>query len=401
VRIAQVAPPLERVPPLAYGGTERIVYELTLELVRRGHDVTLFASGDSEAPCEHVVTVPEALRPLGFGGDPSPYFLVTMLEVIRRAEQFDLIHSHLEWSSLLLARACSTPMVSTFHGRLDAPVARQALLDRPPNLIAISQSQARPHPEVPWTIVYNGLDLSAAPFRQRPSDALCFVGRFAAEKGLHEAIQIARLAGRRLRIAAKIGTLPDEKAYYENVVKPLLGDPNVENLGELATAERDQLMADSFAMLMPGSWPEPFGLVAIESLACGTPVLARRVGALPEIVRDGVDGFFGDDPKMIAFQLERVGELDRWAIRDSVLQRFSASRMADDYERVYAAALGDAGREWHRPEPLEGAAADMDARAAAGRTLTAVTGNGVAEPTPPRHRPRLPADAQEATRRTG
>jgi glycosyltransferase involved in cell wall biosynthesis len=390
MRIAQVAPPLERVPPRAYGGTERVVHELNLELVRRGHEVTLFASGDSESPGEHVVTVPEALRPLGFGGDPSLYFLVTMLEVIRRADDFDLIHSHLEWSSLILARACRTPMVSTFHGRLDGPVARQALLDPPPGLVAISESQARPHPEVPWTIIYNGLDLGAAPFRQRPSETLCFVGRFAPEKGLHEAIQVARLAGRKLRIAAKVGTLPDEKAYYENVVKPLLNDPNVEYLGELVTTERDQLVADSYAMLMPGSWPEPFGLVAIESLACGTPVLARRVGALPEIIREGVDGFFGDDPKMLAFLLDRIEELDRRAIRESVLQRFSARRMADDYEELYARRLADEGREWRQPTPLRPAAMD---------------GNGaraLERPTQPVARPRLSADAQEAaTRRTG
>jgi glycosyltransferase involved in cell wall biosynthesis len=376
LRIAQVAPPLERVPPVAYGGTERVVHELTVELLRRGHDVTLFASGDSNAPGKHIVTVPEALRPIGFGGDPSAYFTVTMLEVLRRAEQFDVIHSHLELHSILVAHASPVPVVSTFHGRLDSAIARQALADPPQGLVAISQSQARPHPEVPWTIIYNGLNLTGSPFRQRRSDSLCFVGRFAIEKGLIEAIQTARLAGRKLRIAAKIGTMPEEKAWYEQVGKPALNDPNVEYLGELNTAERDQLMADSYATLMPGSWPEPFGLVAIESLACGTPVIARRVGALPEIIREGVDGFFGDDPKMMAYQLEGVEELDRLRIRESVLQRFSASRMADEYERLYASRLGEEIIEPAPPSPPP-------------RRLHSV-GPG-----------RLSADAQEAGRRSG
>jgi glycosyltransferase involved in cell wall biosynthesis len=376
LRIAQVAPPLERVPPLAYGGTERIVHELTVELVRRGHEVTLFASGDSETPGEHVVTVPQALRPIGFGGDPSPFFVVTMLEVMRRAELFDVIHSHVELHSLLIARTSPTPVISTFHGRLDTPIARLALTDPPTGLVAISQSQARPHPEVPWTIVYNGLNLTGSPFRQRRSETLCFVGRFAPEKGLVEAIQTAKVAGRKLRIAAKIGTQPEEKAWYEQIGKPALNDPNVEYLGELNTAERDQLMADSYATLMPGSWPEPFGLVAIESLACGTPVIARRVGALPEIIREGVDGFFGDDPKMMAFQLEGVDGLDRRLIRESVLERFSASRMADDYERLYAARVGE---EYVEPPAGE-------------------TGTRRLRSVGPW---RLSADAQEAGRRTG
>jgi glycosyltransferase involved in cell wall biosynthesis len=378
MRIAQVAPPLERVPPLAYGGTERVVHELAVELVRRGHAITLFASGDSDSPGEHVETVPHALRPTGFGGDPTGYFAATMVEVLRRVEQFDIIHSHIELSSLVLARASRTPVVSTFHGRLDAPIARQAFADPPPGLVAISESQARPHPDVPWTIIYNGLNLAGSPFRQRRSDDLCFVGRFAVEKGLIEAIQIAKLAGRKLRVAAKVGTLPDEKAWYESVVKPALNDPNVEVLGELTTAERDQLMADSYATLMPGSWPEPFGLVAIESLACGTPIIARRVGALPEIIREGVDGFFGDDPKMMAFQLERIDELDRLAIRRSVLQRFSAARMADDYERLYAKTLGE--EVVTRPTAPPGPAV---------RRLHPVGPS------------RLSADAQEAGRRTG
>ena len=342
LRIAQVAPPLERVPPKAYGGTERIVYELVTELDRRGHEVTTFASADSVVPGRHIPTVAMALRPAGYGDDPSPYVHLTIKAVLDRAQEFDLIHSHLEWSSLLLARFSPIPVVSTFHGRLDLPWAEEALADPPPGLVAISESQASTHPSVPWAgVVHNGLTLTGAPFERRRSAVLCFVGRVAPEKGIVEAIGIAQAAGRPLRIAAKTGTMAKEREYFSTVFAPVLAaaGSSVEFLGELEQAERDLLFADSYASLMPGSWPEPFGLVAIEALACGTPVIARRVGGLPEIIREGVDGFFGDDQAQLAFMVGRVDELDREAIRASVLERFSATRMTDGYEVVYRAML--------------------------------------------------------------
>jgi glycosyltransferase involved in cell wall biosynthesis len=342
LRIAHVAPPFERVPPRGYGGTERVIYELVVEMDRRGHDVTTFASGDSAVPGRHIETVPEALRPAGFGGDAGPYMLATMRQVIDRAHEFDLIHSHLEWSSLLLAQVLPVPVVTTFHGRLDLPWARDALRDAPRGLVAISQNQASTHPDVPWTVIYNGLDLRGAPFDRRRSDSLCFVGRVAPEKGIVEAIDIARQAERPLRIAAKVGPNPPEQAYYENVFRPALeaAGRDVEFLGELEQADRDALFAESAAALMPGSWPEPFGLVAIEALACGTPVVARRIGALPEIIRDGVDGFFGDDVAQLAFKVASVDTLDRSEIRRSVLERFSAARMTDAYMDLYRELIG-------------------------------------------------------------
>jgi glycosyltransferase involved in cell wall biosynthesis len=345
LRIAQVAPPMERVPPRAYGGTERVVHELVKELVRRGHDVTTFASGDSDVPGRLVATVPDALRPLGYDGDASPYFYLTILEVLDRASEFDLIHSHLEWASFVLARVSPVPVVSTFHGRLDLPWSEQTFAWPTRGLVAISENQASTHPEVAWAgIVHNGLTLDAAPFDRRRSDALCFVGRMAPEKGIVEAIAIAVATGRPLRIAAKIGPTGPEQAYYDEVFKPALeaAGPSVEFLGEIEQAERDILLAESYAALMPGSWPEPFGLVAIEALACGTPVIARRVGALPEIIRDGVDGFFGDDTDQLAFHVARVEGLDRAAIRTSVIERFSAARMTEGYEAIYRAMLGSA-----------------------------------------------------------
>ena len=354
LRIAQVVPPMERVPPRAYGGTERVVFELVRELDRRGHQVTTFASGDSDVPGRLVATVPEALRPLGYNGDASPYFYLTINDVLDRIAEFDLIHSHLEWATFLLARVAPIPVVSTFHGRLDLPWADESFRDAPAGLVAISANQASTHPGVPWAgIVHNGLTLDDAPFDRRRGDGLCFVGRMAAEKGIVEAIDIALKSGRPLRIAAKAGPMPGEQDYLHNVFEPALkaAGKSVEYLGELEQTDRDLLFAESYAALMPGSWPEPFGLVAIEALACGTPVIARRVGALPEIVRDAVDGFFGDDVEQMAFLVGRVGELDREAIRASVIDRFSAGRMTDKYEAIYRAML-------------EGAAADASAEGA-------------------------------------
>ncbi|MGZ8501491.1 MAG: glycosyltransferase family 4 protein [Candidatus Limnocylindrales bacterium] len=340
LRIAQVAPPMEAVPPSGYGGTERIVAELVDELTRRGHSVTLFASGDSTARCELVPTVPTALRPLGFNSDPTGYLAATIAMVRGRQTDFDVIHAHLEWANLMLMRATTTPTVATFHGRLDHPWATDALADPPSGLVAISRSHAATHPEVPWAgVVYNGLSLEGAPFERQRTDALCFVGRIAPEKGVVDAIEIARLSGRPLKIVAKLGPTPIEQEYAEAVFRPALERADVEFLGELSGAERDAILASSYALLMPGTWPEPFGLVAIEAMACGAPVVARRTGALPELVREGIDGFLGDDPANLAFLLERVDDLDRDRIRADVIKRFSARRMVDGYLEVYRRRL--------------------------------------------------------------
>jgi glycosyltransferase involved in cell wall biosynthesis len=315
-----------------------VVYELTTELVRRGHDVTVFASADSDVPCRLIATVDTALRPAGIEGDAGPWFAKTLDVVAQHADEFDVIHSHLEWWSVPLARTSSVPVVSTFHGRLDLPWADRLFADAPEGMVAISRHQASTHPDVPWTIIHNGLSLENAPFVEQHGEAFCFVGRIDPEKGVIAAMQVAQRAGRPLRIAAKVGNLASQRAYYEDVFRPALAQAgrSVEYLGELKPAERDQLFAESYATLMPGAWPEPFGLVSIESLACGTPVLARRVGALPEIIREGVDGFFGDDVAAMAFYADRIAGLDRVAIRERVIERFSAARMTDRYEELYA-----------------------------------------------------------------
>lgn len=342
LRIAQVAPPIEAVPPPGYGGIERVVDTLTEALVARGHEVTLFASSDSTSRATSLVpTVPAALRSAGDHVPPWPYLVTTMLEVTRRAAAFDVVHAHLEWAGLVLARLLPVPLVSTMHGRLDQPWADAAFRDPPPGLVAISYAQAATRPELAWTgVVHNGLRFGASSRSRDRGDDLCFVGRITPEKGVVEAIEVARLSGRRLRIAAKVGWTPAERAYEKDVFRPALRRADVEYLGELGGPDRDRLFRESHATLMPGDWPEPFGLVAIESLACGTPVLARPVGALPEIVRDGVDGFLRTDVRALATAVEAVGTLDRSAIRRSVRARFSVDRMVDSYEAVYATIMG-------------------------------------------------------------
>jgi glycosyltransferase involved in cell wall biosynthesis len=259
-------------------------------------------------------------------------------------------------------------VVSTFHGRLDLPWANDLLVDPPAGLVAISKNQASTHPDVPWAgVVYNGLRLADAPFGRNRSDALCFVGRVAAEKGIVEAIEVAQAAGRKLRIAAKIGPAGPEKDYNDAIFQPALKEAgnDVEFLGELSQSDRDELLADSHATLMPGSWPEPFGLVAIEALACGTPIIARRAGALPEIIRDGVDGFFGDDITAMAFKVDRVADLDRQAIRESVIERFSVERMTDGYEAIYRRMLEPRGERGRPPIAVMGDAVMGDGAAGA------------------------------------
>jgi glycosyltransferase involved in cell wall biosynthesis len=347
LRIAQVAPPLESIPPAGYGGTERVIHELVTKLTRRGHQVTTFGPGDSEVPGRLIETVPYALRRRGFGGDPSPHLHETIQMVLALSGEFDVVHGHLEWFNPILTAVVPVPAVATFHGRLDFPWATDILRRSDGLLVAISHAHAASQPTIPWAgVVHNGLTLDAAPFETTRSDALCFVGRIAPEKGVVEAIEIAQRTGRVLRIAAKAGHMPHEISYEADVFKPAVAAAGsaVEFLGELSPIDRDRLFADSYAALMPGSWPEPFGLVAIEALACGTPVITRRVGALPEIVRDGVDGFFGEDVDEMVATVDRVDRLDRAAIRVSVLERFSGARMTDGYEQIYRRVIAESPR---------------------------------------------------------
>ncbi len=335
-----MAPPLEAVPPIGYGGTERIVGELVSELDRRGHKVTTFASGDSRVPGRHVATVPLALRPIGFGDEPAEHFRRTVELVLEHQAEFDLIHAHIDSWNLELARLAQIPVVSTFHGRLDMPWTRDAFGGGLSGLVAISQDQARVHAKADWTVIYHGVTFHPPPLPVIPGEDFAFVGRMSPEKGFPEAIEIARLTGRRLMVAAKIPTRQIEIDYHNAVIRPLLDRADVTMLGELSEADRDRLVAGSRASLVPSAWPEPFGLVVIEALACGTPVLARRAGAIPEILRDGIDGFIGDDAQQLAFFDEALDGLDRAAIQAAALERFAVGRMVDGYEALYRKLLG-------------------------------------------------------------
>jgi glycosyltransferase involved in cell wall biosynthesis len=329
------------VPPPTYAGTERVVAALAEELHRRGHRVTLFAPGDSQVSCELVPTVPQSLWTTEYRGDVSTFINVSLAMAWAQHERFDIIHSHVETLGFLFARYCPTPVVTTLHGRLDAygiPELLAEFDDIP--LVAISESQRRWGEAANWVAtIHHGLPLEMMPFSDQPGSYLAFVGRITPEKGIADCIELARRARLPLKIAAKVYD-EHEKEHFAEVVEPAIEEGVVEFLGELGQLERDPLYAGALATVMMGAWPEPFGLVAIESLATGTPVIARRAGALTETIEHNVNGFLVDDLTEAELAVTRVAELDRTAIRRSALERYSPARMADDYEIVYQRVIG-------------------------------------------------------------
>jgi len=305
MRIAQVAPPFESVPPAQYGGTERVVSLLTEELVARGHDVTLFASGDSTTNARLVPTVDTALWRLDEVRDDLPYWTITVGEVYRRARDgdFDVVHSHLDFHTLACAALVDTPTVTTLHGRLDLPDLRRLYARFPEaGVISISYSQREPLPDLNWFgTAYNAVDVDRLAFNPRGGDYLAFLGRISPEKGLDRAINIAKMAGLKLRIAAREPlrdlSNPGVRAdweYYEGIIKPLLREGHVEMVGQVGDAEKSEFLGNAVALLFPIDWPEPFGLVMAEALACGTPVVARRRGSVPEVISHGLTGLIGE-----------------------------------------------------------------------------------------------------------
>ena len=324
------------VPPPTYAGTERVVAALGEELVARGHDVTLFAPGDSVFSGTLVPSPEQSLWSREYRDDVSSFINVTLAKVWARHSDFDVIHSHVETLGFLFARHCPTPVVTTLHGRLDVsgiPELLEEFSDIP--LVAISESQRRWGEQANWVAtIHHGLPLEQMPSRSEPGDYLCFVGRITPEKGIADVIKLARDTGTPLKMAAKVYD-EHEKVHFAEVVQPAIDEGIVEFLGELGPLERDPLYAGALATIMMGAWPEPFGLVAIESLATGTPVIARRAGALTETVEHGVDGFLVDDLTEAELAVSRVGDLDRVEIRRRALERFSPARMTDEYEVVY------------------------------------------------------------------
>jgi glycosyltransferase involved in cell wall biosynthesis len=338
MRIAQVAPLSESVPPKLYGGTERVVAYLTDELVRQGHSVTLFASGDSDTLAELVPICAESQRLSGTCRDYIADHLRMAEEVARRADEFDIIHFHVSQLHFPVARRLRTPHVTTLHGRLDIPELVplfQEFADIP--VVSISDAQRKPLPDARWIgTVYHGLPRELLEYHPDPGDYLAFLGRISPEKGVDRAIAIARECGWPLRIAAKVD--PADQNYFE-AIGPLLEDPLVEFVGEIGDAEKSAFLGRAKALLFPIDWPEPFGLVMIEALACGVPVVAFRKGSVPEVIEDGVTGFVVDDVQEAIAATAQIDRIDRRTCRAVFERRFAVARMASDYVRRYEEAV--------------------------------------------------------------
>jgi glycosyltransferase involved in cell wall biosynthesis len=335
LRIAQIAPLYESVPPKLYGGTERIVAYLAEELVRRGHEVTLYAAGDSTVDVPLAAGVPQSLRLAGLDHFGPALHLPMLSEVYDNASRFDIIHSHVDCLSFPLARLVQVPTVSTMHGRLDLnellPIYR-SYNDLP--VVSISNDQRRPLPQLNWVrTVYHGLPGNLLKFSPKSGNYLAFLGRMCPEKGPDLAIEIARRSGVPLKIAAKVDRT--DREYFDSVIKPLLSVPGVEFIGEINEEEKRHFLGGALALLFTVDWPEPFGLVMIEALACGTPVIARPCGSVPEVLRHGVTGFIGSSVDELVAAVYKIGEISRQKCRDEFERRFTAEVMAANYERVY------------------------------------------------------------------
>jgi len=343
MRIAQVAPLTEAIPPKLYGGTERVVYWLTEELVALGHDVTLFASGDSCTSAKLEATWPKALRLDGTVHDPNALHMVMLERVLRQAHKFDFLHFHLDYYPFSLFSRHSLPFVTTLHGRLDLPEHQPVFstFSSVP-VVSISDAQRQPVPQARWVgTIHHGLPENLlVPLKRKP-EYFAFLGRIAPEKAVDRAIRIAQRCGIPLKIAAKVDKV--DQAYFETEIKPLLDSPFVEFIGEIGDDQKAEFLSGAIALLVTIDWPEPFGLVMIEAMACGTPVIAFNRGSVPEVIEDGVTGFIVEDEAGAISAVARLPTLDRGKIRESFENRFTARRMAEDYVTVYQ-SLAEANR---------------------------------------------------------
>jgi len=335
LRIAQVAPLYESVPPKYYGGTERVVSYLTEELVRQGHEVTLFASGDSETKAHLVPACRSALRLDKYCQNQMAHHFVMLERVFQRADEFDIIHFHVDYLHFPLSRREAVTQVTTLHGRLDIPdlvPLYQEFRDMP--VISISNGQREPLPWANWqATVYHGLPSDLYTFRPKSGSYLAFLGRISPEKRVDRAIEIAKHVGMPLKIAAKVDRV--DQNYFDSAMAPLLRDPLVEFVGEIGEVEKSKFLGNAYALLFPIDWPEPFGLVMIEAMACGTPVVAYRGGAVPELVEPGRTGFIVESLEDAVKAVRRVADLSRKRCREVFEQRFTATRMARDYVQQF------------------------------------------------------------------
>ncbi len=335
MKIAQVSPLWESVPPKLYGGTERVVSYITEELVRQGHEVTLFASGDSQTKADLKPACPHALRlNTGLVNRDAPLILMQERALGTEADQFDIIHSHLDFLSFPMSRRCPTPVLTTLHGRLDLPELVPIFKEYTDmQLVSISNAQRLPLPNANWqATVYHGLP-DLYPFHPHAGSYLAYLGRICPEKRPDHAIEIAKRVGIPLRIAAKVD--PVDREYFETQIVPLLDHPLIEFLGEIGDAEKADFLGDAAAVLCTYDWPEPFGIVLIEALACGTPVFAYRRGSIPEIVEDGVTGFICESLEDMVAKIDRLPLIHRQRCRQSFESRFTVERMVKDYLAVY------------------------------------------------------------------
>jgi glycosyltransferase involved in cell wall biosynthesis len=363
MRIAQLSPLYESVPPKRYGGTERVVAGLTEELVRRGHDVVLFASGDSVTSAELVPCCARGLRLDAAVEDPIAHHIVQLGKLIERAAEFDVIHNHTDYLAFPLASALALPMITTVHGRLDRPDLRPLYAQYPTaRLVSISDAQRTPLPNARWlATVHNGIDVAHFTLREEAGPYLAFLGRVSPEKGLADAIELARAVDMPLRIAAKID--PVDKAYFTETIEPMLRDPRVEYIGEIDEAQKNEFLGRAYAYLFPIQWPEPFGITMVESMACGTPVIAMAHGAVPEVVVHGRTGFVCRTFQQMVEAVGAASQISRRDCRAHVERRFSAAKMAAAYDALYRGVASErtmSGVSMHRAAPVPDRALTTD-----------------------------------------
>jgi glycosyltransferase involved in cell wall biosynthesis len=335
MRIAQVGPLTEAIPPKLYGGTERVMSWLTEELVAIGHDVTLFASGDSKTSAKLESFWPRALRLDGSIRDPNALHMGMLEVVCRRADEFDVLHFHLDYYPFSIFSRQPTPFITTLHGRLDLP-EHQPLFNLFPDVpvVSISNSQRRPLPQAGWLrTIYHGVPENLLTPQPVTPSYLAFLGRISPEKAVDRAIRIAGRCGLQFKIAAKVDKVDQD--YFDETIKPLLKLPHVEYIGEISDAEKSTFLSGASALLVPIDWPEPFGLVMIEAMACGTPVIAFNRGSVPEIIDEGVTGFIVEDETSAVAVVDRALSLSRARVRQRFEERFTARRMAEDYLASY------------------------------------------------------------------
>ena len=335
MHIAQVAPLTEAIPPKLYGGTERVVSWLTEELIALGHEVTLFASGDSVTSAQLDAVWPRALRLDGAVRDPNALHMLMLERVYRRAADFDFLHFHLDYYPFSLFSRQPTPFITTLHGRLDLP-EHQPVFDAfsAVPVVSISNSQRRPLPQAHWVrTVHHGLPERLLVPKSITPSYFAFLGRIAPEKGVDRAIRIAQHCGVKLKIAAKVDNA--DREYFDEQIQPMIRSSDVEYIGEINDKEKSEFLSGAIVLLVPIDWPEPFGLVMIEAMACGTPVIAFNRGSVPEVIDDGVTGFIVEDINGAIGAVDRLGQLSREKIRRRFEERFTARRMAQDYLAVY------------------------------------------------------------------